>query len=427
MGDSRFPIIGQEAVPVIAADYLRDFRCIGPECEDSCCIGWTNVSIDRETFKLYQEVRDPQLRPMFDELLVPNEGAAEHEAPMQIKMDQRSCCPFLGSDKLCGIQSKLGEPYLSTTCSMYPRISNVVRGVVERSANLSCPEVARLALSNPRGISFEMMEVEPHRAHQITAVVPDLTLPLEESPAGYFWEIRRTVLLVLQDRSLPLGTRLRHIGRFCISLQAAFDAEDFSKIRELVERYQGAARLRSHHYEELELENDLKLQALFQISVLQALFSLARQRGTASKRFAETLNECLMAFDFYRSPKAEKLLQQSRQSIQQFFNPFLSTHGFMLENYLVNQAFKNLFPSGSATSLWEEWVHFLAPFFAIRGVLIGLALRNHGIEPAQVVKLVQSFTKTFEHNPAMLQGFKKELFGERIPPYEELSRVFGAA
>ncbi len=29
--------------------YLKEFKCIGGECEDSCCIGW-DVDIDKFTF-----------------------------------------------------------------------------------------------------------------------------------------------------------------------------------------------------------------------------------------------------------------------------------------------------------------------------------------------------------------------------------------
>ena len=33
-------------------EYIQDFRCIGKDCIDSCCVGW-NINIDKETYKKY--------------------------------------------------------------------------------------------------------------------------------------------------------------------------------------------------------------------------------------------------------------------------------------------------------------------------------------------------------------------------------------
>ena len=32
--------------------YFKEFKCIGGNCEDSCCIGW-DIDIDKVTFKQY--------------------------------------------------------------------------------------------------------------------------------------------------------------------------------------------------------------------------------------------------------------------------------------------------------------------------------------------------------------------------------------
>jgi hypothetical protein len=40
--------------------YAKDFQCIGPDCEDSCCEGWT-VYVDKASYKKYRAT--PKLRP----------------------------------------------------------------------------------------------------------------------------------------------------------------------------------------------------------------------------------------------------------------------------------------------------------------------------------------------------------------------------
>ncbi|MFP3632204.1 flagellin lysine-N-methylase, partial [Burkholderia sp. SIMBA_045] len=67
-------------------------------------------------------------------------------------------CPFLNEEKLCSIQLKLGEDFLSHTCKTYPRVTQTVDDVVELSATLSCPEAARLALLNPNKMQFNRNE-----------------------------------------------------------------------------------------------------------------------------------------------------------------------------------------------------------------------------------------------------------------------------
>ena len=34
-------------------EYMLDFKCIGKDCIDSCCVGW-NIEIDKKTFEKYK-------------------------------------------------------------------------------------------------------------------------------------------------------------------------------------------------------------------------------------------------------------------------------------------------------------------------------------------------------------------------------------
>ena len=41
--------------------YLKEFKCIGGECKDSCCIGW-DIDIDKITFRQYYKVQDKEMK-----------------------------------------------------------------------------------------------------------------------------------------------------------------------------------------------------------------------------------------------------------------------------------------------------------------------------------------------------------------------------
>ena len=39
---------------------MAQFKCIGGECEDTCCAGWS-VSIDKKTYKKYTNLNTSEL------------------------------------------------------------------------------------------------------------------------------------------------------------------------------------------------------------------------------------------------------------------------------------------------------------------------------------------------------------------------------
>ena len=52
--------------------YLKEFKCIGGKCTDSCCIGW-DIDIDKTTFRQYYKVKDVEMKKMFQKNLYNNE------------------------------------------------------------------------------------------------------------------------------------------------------------------------------------------------------------------------------------------------------------------------------------------------------------------------------------------------------------------
>ena len=39
-----------------APSYLKNFKCIGGACEDTCCAGWS-IEVDEGTYKKYKKVK----------------------------------------------------------------------------------------------------------------------------------------------------------------------------------------------------------------------------------------------------------------------------------------------------------------------------------------------------------------------------------
>lgn len=113
--------------------YATAFRCIGADCEDTCCGGWP-VEVDAKTKQKYLRKRD-----LSHAMRDTSDGST-----VMCHDHTDKCVKFEGG--LCGIQKKYGEDYLSDTCYHYPRSFRQFGDGMVMHAALSCPEVARNAL-----------------------------------------------------------------------------------------------------------------------------------------------------------------------------------------------------------------------------------------------------------------------------------------
>lgn len=161
--------------PILALRYMLDFRCIGGECEDTCCAGGWTIYVDEGHFvklrRLLHKVGggaagagstaesapapDPgqssdgaQLGQVpFEGLMTPlpkEERTSRAFAKMLLTSDGR--CPMLTSGSLCALHGQHGEAVLPDTCATYPRHVSRVGNRLELAGSMSCPEVARRAL-----------------------------------------------------------------------------------------------------------------------------------------------------------------------------------------------------------------------------------------------------------------------------------------
>ena len=188
--------------------YAENFRCIGAACEDTCCVGW-NVSIDRDTYEKYQAIPAGPLRILIDKNVVrtpDNADGSKLVAFASIQMSPSLKCPMHNADKLCQIQVEHGAAYLSGTCSTFPRQAYTIDNFKETTLTLSCPEAARLILTNPY-----LLASNGNQTHYLNWDDEVKTpLPLR----SYFWPIREFMVTLLRNRTYPLWQRMFLLGSF---------------------------------------------------------------------------------------------------------------------------------------------------------------------------------------------------------------------
>jgi lysine-N-methylase len=377
------------------------FRCIGADCEDTCCVGWI-VHVDKSTYEKYQTCSDPVCGSSLRTLITINEKSANDEDYAKIAIN-KSGCPFL-SEGLCSIQLRLGEAYLPQMCATYPRVMNKVGDVLQRSLDLSCPEAARVALLDPRPMEFVEGDYQdgPIRLGNLSALD---TSSLDGSPEPFlfFREVRRLAISLLQDRSQPVWRRLFMLGRFCEKLDEPRTQGDRNALRSVLSSIgNGSIGGRSAccpPHSTLQLEVVLELV-------------LARIRSDFNPRsFLDCYRQFMDGIQWTMESTMDEIGARYAEAYARHYVSVMSQHEHMLEHYLVNYAHRTLFPIGMPESnrrLFNDRVPsimaaqymLMAAYFAItQTLLIGMAgFYKEAFGASHIIKLVQSCTKAFEHS-----------------------------
>ena len=133
---------------LITPNYYLQFRCIASACPDSCCKEWA-VDVDAESAARYRSLPGA----LGDHL-----RAVLQDTPDGTVMTiENGRCPMWQNDGLCRIQAELGHDALCQICQSFPRLKHDYGDYVELGLELSCPEAARLILSNEDSVTAEIV------------------------------------------------------------------------------------------------------------------------------------------------------------------------------------------------------------------------------------------------------------------------------
>lgn len=134
-------------------------------------------------------------------------------------------CPFLAGDGLCDLCREYGEAAMTRTCRRYPRHVEDFGDIHEVELLCSCPEAARLILSEDfRLITRNMPERKGN------------TDGIDEERLALWFSVREQVFAMAGDRRMPLWARMRRILAFCHDVQGRLRREDTAGVEALVER-----------------------------------------------------------------------------------------------------------------------------------------------------------------------------------------------
>lgn len=382
---------------VLIPQYMNHFRCIGPDCEDSCCVGW-RVVIDEDSYKRYRKAEDFELRPLLDKRITRNRSNPSSLNYAKIKLNPEGRCPFLNETDLCRIQLSLGEEALSITCATYPRIFNIINDALEKSATMSCPEAARLALLNKELMEFDYIQEAVLRTNE-HKIIDTHALAMANRPQRYFWELRIFTIQVLQNRAYTLSERLIILGLFYQKISEVADAGQVKEIPQLIAHYTNF--IDSGTFRE-ELAR-IPANPAIQMELLKELADEKVLQGVNSSRYMECYAQFLAGVSYTSDATVEEIAERYLQAYHEYYEPFMREREYILENYLVNYVFKNLYPFSGEKELFDNYVMMIIHYAMIKMHLIGMAAyHKESFSEDLVVKLIQSFARVVEHNSAYL-------------------------
>jgi lysine-N-methylase len=387
--------------------YFERFRCLGSDCEDTCCDGW-GIVVDRETYEKYQ---NPLIQRIPGEslssLVEINPAATSSVNYAKFRLAGTRCPALEGG--LCSIQQVLGEPYIADLCSSFPRVLNVTSEAIEKSLHTSCPEAARLILLDPEAMILHESAEEklPHRSGSLTMI--------GDASGDYLKEVRRLAIEVIKDRSRPLWQRIVSLGYAIERLSSTGGA--------------ARARILEDHLRNLraglfdDVLNQQEAAPALQIEMVLELIVARIGTDYTSSRFLECYREFMQGLSWTAESSMDDLAIRYQSACHAYFLPFVRAREHFFENYLANYIFRTYFPwrrkpgqvpaiDGSREAMTDAFLLLAVHYAIIRTVMIGMAaLHKDELNVDHALKLVQSYSKAFLHSTsfddAALEFLKK--------------------
>lgn len=186
--------------------FYSRFSCLGGSCPLTCCRDW-EIVLDERAMEEYRTAPGA-LRPLIADNLV-----TDDEGDVCFRLRPDGLCALLDGDGLCPIQRHWGEEHLCDHCGAYPRFIEEYGCLTEACQAVSCPEAARLVMTE--GI-FPLAEADDGAPDApFDGVDGELLEGLIQS--------RDTVFSLLTRPGTPIWARLGALLTYADDLQDCID------------------------------------------------------------------------------------------------------------------------------------------------------------------------------------------------------------
>ncbi len=372
-------------------DYFKDFKCIASLCEDTCCACW-EVLIDDETYKKYQMVEGKFGEKLRSEIVQDDE-----EYIFKLKGNN---CPFLNKSKLCDIYNEIGEEGLCYTCKQYPRYTEEFGDLREMGLSLSCPEVARIILSNNKKMKLETIDN-----------LEEVTLYSEINNMLFInlLKCRKVLIDILQNREIDLNDRASLLLKFADEIQRKIDEDDIAAIDDIREKYLDASFINevvlcsdTHNGEE-----GVKYRNIYEFI---KVFKELKHIHSNDPLNLDDLVRCFWQED------AEELYLYNHEA----FNKYYEKNNYKFEKVLVYFIFRYFMKGVFDYDVSAKVVLAVVSYLMIKELFVMRWLENGEFTDADAVDIMHMYSKDIEHFEENLESLAESFNLNDVFKVEEL-------
>lgn len=388
--------------------YVGHFRCIGADCEATCCSGW-DISLDQATAEAYTHPQKHHLPARTKRL--------ENKIRIQKPTPSRECyakmvndpgtndCPGLDGG-WCAIQRDFGEDKLANTCFDYPRYTRNLQGNIEQTMTLSCPEAARLALLQADAFDFAEGEIVL-RPETVSLIGEKWGISLDEMN-----EIRIFCFQLMRSEGLQVWEKLVVLGAFCRELDRVIQTEKSPAMADLLGNFQFVIE----SGEIMKMLSRIQPDYDFQARLFHTVWKTRREqaRSPLRQRVQDAVARGLDA------DREGALLENYRRGLKHLPEALAATP-YLLEHYVLNEMFREFFPFG-AQSAYQNYLGIVFRFGCLRFMLAALSVDAASMPDREaLIGTVGTFCRIYQYDSLA------ELFNEALKEvgWDRLEDAFG--
>jgi lysine-N-methylase len=355
---------------------LEQFSCLGENCPDTCCKGWT-MQLSSANVEFYRE-KAPELLS----------AVVTHETPHMMKRDAQTdyCVKF--SSGLCGIHRDYGESFLGDACHFYPRSTRALGEKLIQSAALSCPEVVRLALyTSFNADDMQQIDAGERLPSDIRNYLPE-TMEAEAAIA-----VHQAFLAATQDSSAsPEQSMLR-----IVSVSESLTMLSHDIWQDAISFYLRSAGTRLP----LAVPDAADPFNLLNIFIVLVAASSAGNSSRLHQTLAEMQSTLAVTIDAENNTliTSEASLRSWHEAVERWKNDYSTTFAPLLRRYLGAQISLNLFPfAGLGETLRDRSIILALRLATMKQALISLCYTTGKMpEQQEIIRVIQSVSRFSDH------------------------------
>ena len=395
-----------QEITVTEPTFVTTFQCIGSECRDHCCKNW-NINLDKATVKKYLSSKDYGIRNIAREKIIVLKKSIDNWGVIKLNENTKNC-PYLTENSLCQGQKKLGHQALSATCKIFPRVEQVFKHDIRKALNLSCPEVARIVLTNPDAMVLNestMLKPTANNAPSLSQRYKLLNLyclSLVEQ-AGHGVDVGLYALikltLYIQKHDQVDNVELIEIERIYHAIMAQLQSGELSK-------------------ELSSFSSDLTIKRTL-ILLLQDYF-----RSLSSSRASGVLGyyiQCLLqTLSLDGKDSIDEAIAKLEATWQQMYKEKTEVT-FDFKNLILYKIWKSNFPNQKNVDPLRTLYMISVEYYFIKILIAASAYERTYLEKEDAINIVYSFHSLSQHNPIVHENFHKHI--ETVRTGDDLSMI----